>query len=129
MTEQSNDNQARNTGAGSRQQEQQTAGGSFATERRDPGAQDPNQSGGSQMEQGGTYRPQGDRGVQFEADGGQDIDFETDQQGGALQQQAAHENMDENAARTDQPGDDPQERAQPGSRMGGDTRGGNVTNR
>ncbi len=53
-----------NTGAGSRQQEQATAGGSMEQDRQ----------GDSQMEQqGGTYRPEGDRGVEFESDSGNDI--------------------------------------------------------
>jgi hypothetical protein len=66
------------TGAGSRQQEQQTAGGSMQT-GVDPG--DGRPSDAVQMrQQGGTYRPEGDRGVEFQADQGRDIGFEDDRQ-------------------------------------------------
>ena len=155
MTNETN-SPSQNTGAGSRQQEQQTAGGSLDNERQNPGGTNPGQSGSDRVEQGGSYRPQGDRGVQFEADDGPDIDFQTDQQGGAPQQQDSHLSLDEQAARTDQPGErgqggeqagygsgqggiGSQQEQQSGNRdeqggragsgMGGDTRGGNETNR
>ena len=103
MTDQTNDNQGRHTGAGSRQHEQQTAGGSDE-ERRNPGGSDPNQSGVGQQP-GGSYRPQGDRGVQFEAEQGSDIDFQTDQQEGAPAQQERRDGLEPDTARTPQPGE------------------------
>ena len=52
--------QRQNTGAGSRQQEQATAGGSMQNEDTE--------GSGQQEQQGGTYRPEGDRGVDYQAD-------------------------------------------------------------
>lgn len=48
MSDQTND-RGQNTGAGSRQHEQQAAGGSFENERQNPGGTDPHQSGASQQ--------------------------------------------------------------------------------
>lgn len=74
--------QRRNTGAGSRQQEQATAGGTM----RDEDGED----FGQMEQQGGTYRPAGDRGLDFEADRSGDFDIEDDQpsqQAGTARQQ------------------------------------------
>ena len=72
--------QEQNSGAGSRQQEQATAGGSM-------NEQDGRRSG--QMEQqGGTYRPEGDRGLDFESDESGEFGMgQAGQQSGAGRQQ------------------------------------------
>ncbi|MGX7894604.1 hypothetical protein [Tsuneonella sp. HG222] len=61
--------QSQNSGAGSRQQEQANAGGSMNPEQEQP----------QQEQQGGTYRPEGDRAVDFQPDDGNDITMETGQ--------------------------------------------------
>ena len=141
MTEQNSnsgsDRQQQNTGSGSRQQEQQTGGGNFDNERRNPGTTGSDQTGAGQMEQGGSYRPQGDRGVQFDSDEGQDIDFQPEQQGGTPGQQGSGERRGtqqqegQTGGGLGQPGGEQgaNRGQQGGSGMGADTRGGNQTNR
>lgn len=100
--------QAQNTGAGSRQQEQQTAGGS--------------------------YRPQGDRSVEFEAEEGRDIGFQPEQDSRTPRQQQGQRGEGEGRAQSGAAGSQQEQQSerrdrQAGSQMGADTRGGNETNR
>ena len=106
MSDQTRNQGQDNTGAGSRQQEQQTGGGSMDQKDKQQTSQEDQ---GSQ--QGGTYRAAGDRGVEFEADEGEDIDFQQEQQSGTREDE------------------DGTEGRQGGTGMGADTRGGNETNR
>src|SRR5690348_712759 len=93
------------TGAGSRQHEQQTQGD------RQTQMDQSDRSSGQQSQQGGSYQPEGDRGVQFQAEQGQDdIRFEEDEALGEQMEQGEGGNRQQEQ----QPGQGQQQEQQAG---------------
>lgn len=114
MNDRENQNQGRqgqteqrqNSGAGSRQQEQATAGGSM---REDDERCDSTR----QMEQqGGTYRPEGDRGLDFESDDSGELGI------GQAEQQSGREDRDGQFERSRQQEQSEPDHSRRGSQQG-----------
>ena len=115
MNDRENQNQGRqgqpgqqqNTGAGSRQQEQANAGGSMREDEEQFGDRS------HQMEQqSGTYRPEGDRGVDFESDGSGELGM------GQAEQQSGRQGQDGESDRSRQQEQSESDRSRRGNQQG-----------